>query len=282
VTRAFPTGAGAPPTGPPPAAAGPSAWQRALGAVAWLGLLVGMVVALHRMGSGSLSTPPLLDRAALQRWLDGRDAVTVAFAVVRLVALVLGWYLLVVTTVGLAARATRIPALVRLTDLATVPAVRRALGAVAGVGLSASAATLMAGSLLPDQAPPAGEVSLSEGGVVLQRLPDQGDVVLRRLPDQEGSATMRVEDRPGGSEGSTTPTEWTARPGDHLWHVAEATLAGAWGRAPSDAEVAPYWQQVVEANRGGLADPGNPDLILPGQVLQVPPPPPPPPPAAAG
>lgn len=282
MTRAFTTGPGSAPTGPPPAAAGPPAWQRALGAVAWLALLVAMVVALHRLGSGSLSTPPLLDRAALQRWLDGRDAVTVAFALVRLVALVLGWYLLVVTTVGLAARATRIPALVRLTDLATIPAVRRVLGAVAGVGLSASAATLMAGSVLPDQVPQVSEVTVAEGGVVLQRLPDQGDVVLRRLPDQDGSATMRVEDRPAAPDGSTSSAEWTAQPGDHLWHVAEATLAESWGRAPSDAEVAPYWQQVVDANRDGLADPGNPDLILPGQVLRVPPPPPTPPPAASG
>ena len=91
---------------------------------------------------------------------------------------------------------------------------------------------------------------------------------------------MRVADRPG--EAGAEATEWTAGPGDHLWHVAETTLAGAWGRAPSDAEVAPYWQQVVDANRDGLPDPGNPDLILPGQVLRVPPPPPPPPPAPAG
>ncbi len=276
MTRAFTTGAGGRPSGPPPSAAGPPAWLRTLGAVAWLGLLVAMVVALHRLGSGSLSTPPLLDRAALQRWLDQRDAVTIAFAAVRVVALVLGWYLLVVTTVGLAARATRVPGLVRLADLATIPAVRRALGAVAGVGLSASAASLVAGSLLPDQAPPAGEVSLAEGGVVLQRLPDQGGVVLRRLPDDEGSATMRVDDHPTPADAATPPAEWTAQPGDHLWHVAEATLARSWGRAPSDAEVSPYWQQVVDANRDGLADPGNPDLILPGQVLHLPPPPPPP------
>jgi hypothetical protein len=240
-----------------------------------------MVVVLHHLGAGSLSTPPLLDRSALQRWLDQRDAVTVAFALVRLVALVLGWYLLVVTSLGLAARATRIPGLVRLVDLATVPAVRRALGAIAGVGLSASTATLMAGSVLPERAPAATEVTLSDGGVVLQRLPDQGGVVLRRLPDQEGSATMRVEDRPGEVAGSTPPTERVAAPGDHLWHVAESALATSWGRAPSDAEVAPYWEQVIEANRERLVDPGNPDLILPGQGIVVPPPPAPPPPSAA-
>lgn len=54
---------------------------------------------------------------------------------------------------------------------------------------------------------------------------------------------------------------------------AEATLVQAWGRAPSDAEVAPYWRTMVEMNRAKLVDPGNPGLIYPGQVFVVPAPP---------
>lgn len=271
MTRPFATDVGRPPAPPAPDPVDERpAWLRVLGGLGWLALLVAMIVALHRLGSGSLSTPPLLDRDELQRWLEARDAVTVAFAFVRLVALVLGWYLLVITVVGLLARLTRIPALVRVADLATIPAVRRLLGAVAGVGLTASAATLMAGSLLPDQARPS---AVSET-VVLQRLPDEGGVVLRQLPDAEGTATMRVEDGGSLADQRSSATEWTVGPGDHLWHIAEETLTRSWGRAPSDAEVAPYWQQVVEVNRAGLPDPRNPDLILPGQVVHLPPPPP--------
>lgn len=266
---------GAEPSAPPVVDQG-STGRRLLAGGAWILALVAIIWLLARLGSGSLSTPPLLDRSALQLWLDDRDAVTVAFAVVRLIGLVLAWYLLVVTVVGLAARLSRIPALVRLSDLATVPAVRRVLGAIAGVGLTASAASLMAASLLPDQAP-----AQAEGGdvgerVVLERLPDGSEVVLRRLPDDEGTATMRVEG--AAEQAPPAAREWTTAPGDHFWHISEATLAEAWGRTPSEAETTPYWSQVVEANRPLLSDPGNPDLIFPGQVFRLPEPPPAPPP----
>jgi nucleoid-associated protein YgaU len=34
--------------------------------------------------------------------------------------------------------------------------------------------------------------------------------------------------------------------------------------------VAPYWRAVIDANRDRLAVPGDPDLILPGQVIVLP------------
>lgn len=281
-TRPFATSASRGPSPSPPAANDPPL-RRALAAVAWIATLVAIIVLLGWLGDGRLSTPPLLDRSQLQRWLDGRDAVTVAFAVVRLIGLVLAWYLLVVTVVGLVARVSRLPALVRVADLATIPAVRRVLGAIAGVGLTASAASLMAASILPDQAPAHAETVDGGGGrVVLERLPDGSDVILRRLPDgEDGTATMRVEEAapseqeapPSGQE-APTAQEWTTQPGDHFWHIAEATLTDAWGRAPTDAEVTPFWTDVVEANREALDDPANPDLIFPGQVFRVPVPPP--------
>ncbi|HEY8543988.1 MAG TPA: LysM peptidoglycan-binding domain-containing protein, partial [Acidimicrobiales bacterium] len=73
--------------------------------------------------------------------------------------------------------------------------------------------------------------------------------------------------------------------GDNFWDLAEAELAAEWGRAPTDAEVVPYWQQMIEANRDRLLPPEDPDLIYPEQVFVVPDVPadplaPPPPPAA--
>ena len=65
----------------------------------------------------------------------------------------------------------------------------------------------------------------------------------------------------------------TVAPGDNLWVIAERSLAGALHRHPSIHETAPYWLQVVDANRSRLTDPGNPDLVLPGQVIAMPPPP---------
>jgi nucleoid-associated protein YgaU len=51
------------------------------------------------------------------------------------------------------------------------------------------------------------------------------------------------------------------QPGDHLWNIAERT-------APAD--VATYWRRLVELNRPRLADPDNPDLLFPGDVVVLP------------
>ncbi len=249
----------------------PPWWQRVLLSVLWTGSVVAIIFVLHRLGTGSLSTPPFTDSTRLQAWMDERDAVTMAFALLRLVALALAWYLLAVTVLGLLARASRIPGLVALTDLGTVPAVRKVLGGIAGIGLTASAATLLVGPSLadhPDRGPVAvaSDESASSGAVVLERLPDGSTLVLERLPDGSGTATMRVI----GPDEASGPVAWTVVSGDHFWHIAEATLTEAWGRAPTDAEVVPYWRAVIDANRPRLVDPDNPDLIYPGQVFDLP------------
>ena len=65
--------------------------------------------------------------------------------------------------------------------------------------------------------------------------------------------------------------EWEVQPGEHFWHIATTTLEQAWGRTPTDAEIVPYWQQLIEVNRARLAPPGDPDLIHPGQRFELPP-----------
>jgi len=68
-----------------------------------------------------------------------------------------------------------------------------------------------------------------------------------------------------------TPEEaWTIAPGDHLWHVASATLADHGHPDPSPADVLAYLDRLVAANAGVLVEPGNPDLVLPGQVFVLP------------
>jgi nucleoid-associated protein YgaU len=53
-------------------------------------------------------------------------------------------------------------------------------------------------------------------------------------------------------------------PGDTLWEIAEAAL----GAGVSDAQVAVAVAELYSANRGVVGD--DPDLILPGQVLELP------------
>ncbi|MDP9453623.1 MAG: LysM peptidoglycan-binding domain-containing protein, partial [Actinomycetota bacterium] len=67
-----------------------------------------------------------------------------------------------------------------------------------------------------------------------------------------------------------TAGKWELRPGDHLWSVASQVVEAAVGRPPHDHEVATYWRRLIEVNLDRLADPANPDLVFPGQVLAVP------------
>ncbi len=73
------------------------------------------------------------------------------------------------------------------------------------------------------------------------------------------------------SPSTAAPDRWVVAPGDHLWGIAEETLADHLGRPPTDAEVVPYWRRVIEANRDRLVHRDDPDLILPGQELVLPP-----------
>lgn len=93
------------------------------------------------------------------------------------------------------------------------------------------------------------------------------------FPSEAERAPSAAEPRTVESIGDpATAAEGThvVEPGDHLWGIAESALALRLGRPPSDEEIVPYWRTVVEANTDQLVDPGNPDLILPGQVIQLP------------
>lgn len=257
--------------------------RRALAAAAWLALLTGVLLALDRLGHGPLAPPPLLHPGLIHGWMVDRDAPTMTFAVLRLVALVLTVYLLLMTVVGTLARCSHVPALVVAADRWTLPALRRLLTVVAGAGLTASVSV----SVIAFAPVPAGRraarVEVQEGPaavprptLTIRRLPDRGSLVLARLPDDDPSATMTVVPDASPREEPATPDPpdgWTVRPGDSFWSVAATTLGRSWGRSPTEAEVTAYWDRLVEANRARLADPANPDLVFPGQSFTLPDPP---------
>ncbi len=81
---------------------------------------------------------------------------------------------------------------------------------------------------------------------------------------------------PGAGADSRDPvrsgaeTHWLVAAGDHLWGIAEEALTDRAGSEPDLREIVGYWQDLIEVNRERLVDPGNPDLIYPGQVLVLP------------
>jgi nucleoid-associated protein YgaU len=87
-------------------------------------------------------------------------------------------------------------------------------------------------------------------------------------PATEGTtATLRPVVPASVPAAEPAPTLHRVVPGDHLWAIAEHAMSEALGRTPTDAEVDPFWREVIVAN----PDLVDPDLIFPGQILVVPP-----------
>lgn len=242
----------------------------ALDLTGYLLALLATLACLHLLDSGSLAAPPLLaGTGALRRWLEARDAAAAIFALIRLGAAIVTWYLLATALAALALRMVGALRAATLLDAISLPASRALVQAVAGVSLAASAAGVAGALAGPGAAGAATGRAPSEQAVSMHSLPEEpeGEVVMRRIPDLPGHP-----DHP--SPQAPAPASWTIRAGDHFWSVAEEMLGSAWGRRARDREITTYWRRLVEANRGRLIDAANDDLLIPGQVIELPAPPP--------
>ena len=179
----------------------------------------------------------------------------------------------------------------RVADAVTPALVRRAAGALLGIGLvagvapgaavAAPAAMVAVGSPLPDPAfapaaaptaplpdpgwmPPPGATSgagpavpHADAAIGAGWVPSRP--VVRAQPDLRvlSPATRPGADREG-------PTQVVVHRGDSLWAIAARHL----GRDASDAEIAHAWPAWFEANRRVIGD--DPDVLRPGQVLRPP------------
>lgn len=260
---------------------------------------------LHALGAGTLAAPPTTSGQDLLDWVRSTDPTTVGMVALRLLALAVGYHLIATTALGVIGRVMRRPGLVRLAEWATLPPFRSTVRRVAGLGLSASAVLLtpLQGVGASGSGPATAQVSASAPVVsagqatATWRRPTTGPStatlrLINTAPDEGpgGQATLRPVDpgqenadsaddlRPDTAPTDATPAEPTptadpeqhpVAPGDHLWAIAEERLATSIGRAPTDAEIAPYWRTVVAAN----ADLADPDLLLPGSIVAVPAPP---------
>lgn len=272
---------------------------RSIVLLSWcLALLAGTAL-FHALGSGLLAAPPA-DPSAWGAWLAERDPLIATAALLRLAAVATSWYLIGVTAVGSLARLLRAARLLRFADALTLPAVRRLLQRSLGVAMAAAMATSVpAAGDAPPGSPP---MVLAAVGAEDERgpqgsasTPDPGtappSVTLRGLPvptlgDPASPATPAAGP---GAPATEVPLPWqlgvgsaaedagtaaathVVTSGESLWRIASAHLQASLARSPLDAEVVPYWRELIEANRDRLPDRDDPDLILPGQELLVPP-----------
>lgn len=231
-------------------------------ATVWLLGLVTAGVLLRSAATGQLAGPPLGSLDGLTSWADQRDPATAAMALVRLAAELSVWYLLVVSGLHAGSRLLRADTGRRAADGLSTPGVRRLVRA--GLGLGLAAASSVGGQ----------EETSAPGTVTMTPVAAAPLVTHTGIEAAGGTATMRAQVVPGAAVAHVTPSvqsTWTVAAGESLWSIAEELLADAWGRTPSDAETDPFWRALVERNRGRLVDPADPDLIHPGQVLELPP-----------
>jgi hypothetical protein len=258
--------------------------RRRLELAATVAVAAGTLIVLLGSGGGALSPPPLGSPAGWSSWLAGREPVAAAFALLRLATLAGAAYVVVVTSLGVVLRAVRAGALVAVADRLTVPPVRRLLAGTVTAGLMGLGPVAAAGAQPAPSTTAATATAVSTStsttspSTTTTPGATSGDtVVLRRLPADPTPPAVVPAATPPERPGAT----WAVKPGDCFWTIAEDVLHQAWGRVPTDTEVVPYWQALIEANRVKLADKANADLVFPGQLFDIPRPPPPHVPAAA-
>ncbi len=251
--------------------------RTALGWLAWVGLLLVVAFGGGVLGRGVLAPPAFGDPGSWAGWVQGRAPLEAAFAVAALVAVVLAWYLLAVTSLAVAARLWGARRLASVVELLTLPVVRHGLHAALGVGLVGTSVAGGAAAVLDRPAPaveiaavPLAAIAVAEPEEASDAVDDEADPpVMRLLPSEPPEEVEAPPVTPTSPTGEATGSEWKVGPGDHLWSVAERVLEEA-GAPGDDADVARYWLHLIEANLERLADPANPDLIFPGQVLALP------------
>jgi nucleoid-associated protein YgaU len=240
--------------------------------VAWVVGLAALLAVMAALGHGALAPPDLRRPTSWGQWAADRTAAEAAVAVLRLVVLALAAYLLVVTVLAVGLRLGRAGRLVTVADVFTLPFVRSLVQAGIGVGL-AGAAVAAVGSVAVGHHGPGGPPTAADAALV--SWVTSSEVVMQPLPAEGAPPVMQKLDADAPAEAPADDERtWTVAAGEHFWSIATNVLAGTWGRPPADRELTPYWEQLVDANRSRLADPGNPDLLFPGQQLVVPAPPP--------
>lgn len=243
-----------------------------------IGVVVGLPLVVIRALHGMAGHPWFrIDWADLGGWIASTDLVDAITALSRPVALAVAYWSLIGTLLYLFAVLTGSERLITAVAPFTLPVVRRladrmvagsiAVGVIAApllgtpTSLSAESGATVPAPVAADYVPTAHTVSP-------EPLTQPEPVSITRRPVTV-SIPAPPERVPIATPPATGPVEITARPGDHLWGLAERRVGEVIGRAPSDPEVAPYWRVVVEENRARLRS-GDPDLIHPGEVVVLP------------
>ena len=258
---------------------------------AWCATLVVALVALHLLADSDLAVP-----AQPRAWATHVDAVGPAAMIVgllRLVAMGLAWYLVVVTVAGACGRALQRRRAVAVTDALSPRFLRRLLASAGGLAVSGAGLALATAPLVISNGTADAAADHRPGVATFRQLSPVAIPVPSTASTSDDAETERGEERStavfsvldlsglGASLADAVPAPimpsvddtWQVDCGDHLWLIAEEVLTDALGAPPDDDATTEYWLRLITANRSRLVAPDNPDLLVPGQVLTIPAPP---------
>ncbi len=216
-------------------------------------------VAVTAFASIPAAAPPT-DPGTVLEWWDETGTAAAAIALLRVLAIAGALHVALVGSLAALSALVGLPRLARLFARGLPATLRRTL----------ASATIAACTLAPGMAAAAG-AERAPAPIVLFDIGSaavDGDAVIPPAP------TATQVEPPAASMPTAppaTPTDrWVVQRGDHLWSVAEATLAGSTSNdeMPSELAVARYWQRLIDENREVIGV--DPDVIHPGTTLVLP------------
>lgn len=229
-------------------------------AVLSLVALGALILSLHSLSRLGLRGPTGPSRDELAVWFD--DPIIAIATILRWLALVMSYYLAAVLLAVVATRNQLDDSPLRF----VIPA-RFATAVGLFIGVGAVAVPLTAHMTSPSE--PIESAAVDD--LHLTRLDDS--LTLEHVqPNLAPERPMSEMGGPSETRASKLDVDdsWTVAPGESFWAIADEHLQDTWERAVTEGEVAAYWKVLIDANVDRLVEPGNPDLLYPGQVLTLP------------
>ena len=219
-----------------------------------------VLVALHLSG-GLVNGPAGWSLEQLRAWLD--HPVPAAAAILRALSIALSYYLLAVTGLLLIfGERVQDGPLGRFLPLSVL--------AMIGMATTASVAGMHETTPQLDLKQTPNALTLTEAASPLVLTPVTEAPAQDPWSPDSPHGTRHVP-TPDVSSAQTAVETWTVEPGESFWSIAEEHLADTWQLDElSDEQIVRYWKPLIAANEDRLVDPGNPDLLLPGQELVLP------------
>ncbi len=237
---------------------------------------VGLIGALHWSASSTYTVP----LGSLAEWIQTTDPTVALVAVARLVALALGYWLLLTTVLYTVAHYLGWHSMTETLRWFTLPIVRRMVQGVTamsltGVSLMGPAAISVAPALAQEDAVVAQSDDESTTSTDASNTDDgDGDTF---QPEAAGWPQAEVDSdfwRPAGIgvtqiQAGVDAGVHAVVAGDHLWGIAANHLEATVGRSVTEDEICQYWIRVIDANRDSIRS-GDPDLIYPNEQITLP------------